>query len=74
LKRLGKVLHLSKNKNLILRTTTKIKPQTTVIDSHLNQIGKIYDIFGPVSHPYVSIKPTIKNPEKMLGRLLYLMN
>ncbi|MHA2408332.1 MAG: H/ACA ribonucleoprotein complex subunit GAR1 [Candidatus Ranarchaeia archaeon] len=74
MKRLGKVSHLSNSNHLILRTNTKIKPQSPVLDSHLTQIGKIYDVFGPVSNPYVSIKPTIKNPEKFVGRILYLMN
>ena len=74
MKRLGKVLHLSGNKNLILRTRIKIKPQTIVLDNRLNQIGKIYDAFGPVTNPYVSIKPSVKNPEKYVGRVLYLMN
>ncbi len=72
--RLGKVIHLSSNKNLILRSKLSLKLRTTVIDNNLVQVGKIRDIFGPVTSPYVSIKPSVKNPKKYVGRVLYLMN
>jgi rRNA processing protein Gar1 len=68
------VLHLSSNKNLILKTRLNLKLQTTVVDSRLISVGKIQDIFGPVVDPYVSIKPSVKNPTKYVGRVLYLMN
>lgn len=74
MKRLGKVLHLSSNKNLILKTRFNLKPQTTVLDSQLTPVGKVIDVFGPVVDPYVSIKPSVKNPKKYVGRVLYLMN
>jgi rRNA processing protein Gar1 len=68
------VLHLSSNKNLILKTRFNLKPQTTVLDSQLTPVGKILDVFGPVVDPYASIKPSVKNPKKYVGRVLYLMN
>jgi rRNA processing protein Gar1 len=71
---LGNVLHLSNNKNLILRTKTKVKIRTPVLSDKLNQIGIIIDIFGPVNNPYVSLKPTVSNPVQYVGRLLYTMN
>ena len=74
MKRLGKVLHLSNNKNLVLKTKLKLKTQTVVLDSTLTPIGKIQDVFGPVADPYVSIKPVVKNPKRYVGRVLYLMN
>ena len=72
--RLGKVIHLSSNKNLILRSRLTLKLRTTVLDNHLVPVGKIQDIFGPVTSPYVSIKPSVKNPKKYVGRVLYLMD
>jgi len=74
LKRLGKALHLSSNKNLILRTKIKVIPQTVVVDNCLNPVGKTYDVFGPVANPYLSIKPSVKNPEKYVGHVLYVMD
>lgn len=72
--RLGKVIHLSSNKNLILRSKLTLKLRTTVFDNRLSPIGKICDVFGPVTSPYVSIQPSVKNPKKYVGRVLYLMN
>jgi rRNA processing protein Gar1 len=74
LNRLGKVIHLSSNKNLILRSRLTLKLRTTVIDNRLVPVGKIQDVFGPVTSPYVSIKPSVKNPKKYVGRVLYLMD
>ena len=71
--RLGKVLHLSANKNIILRTSNKVKTKTPVYDEELRQIGIIFEVFGPVDNPYVSIKSTINNSEKYIGKVLYTM-
>ena len=70
--RLGKVLHLSSSKSLILRTKIKVKSQTVVLDNRLNQVGRVYDVFGPVANPYISIRPSIKNPERYVGHILYI--
>ena len=74
LNRLGEVLHLSTNKNLILRTKSNVKTKIPVFSEELHQIGVIYDIFGPVDNPYVSIKPTIDNSKQYIGHILYTMN
>lgn len=72
--RLGKVLHLSSNKNLILRTKNKVKTRAVVLNDELKQVGLVFDIFGPINNPYVSIKPTVNNPEQYVGCFLYTMN
>ena len=69
--RLGKVLHLSSSKNLILRTKNKVQAKTPVLDEELHQVGIIFDVFGPVNNPYVSIKPTVNNAERYVGHFLY---
>ena len=72
--RLGEVLHLSTNKNLILKTKSKVKTKSPVFNEELRQIGIILDIFGPVNNPYVSVKPTINNAGQYIGHFLYTMN
>jgi len=74
LNRLGKVIHLSSNKNLILRSKLTLKLRTTVVDNGRSRVGRIHDVFGPVTSTYVSIQPSVKNPKKYVGRVLYLMN
>lgn len=75
MRRLGKVLHVSKRGSLILRTdkTPPIGPKALVLDKEANKIGTILDVFGPVNNPYVSIRPYEGiDPYKLVGHLLYL--
>jgi rRNA processing protein Gar1 len=71
---LGKVLHISNNKNLILRTKIIPKVGSLIIDSELEKVGIVLDIFGPTVNPYVMIKPQTENPVQYVGQLLYGMN
>jgi len=71
LRRLGQVLHVSRSQNIILRTENVPRIGETVVDEDLNKIGEVFDIFGPVSSPYVSVRPYAKKPEKMKGTMLY---
>lgn len=44
-----------------------------VVDENLKPVGKVFDVFGPVSSPYVAVKPTIQKPEKLMNRVLYVL-
>ena len=75
MRRLGKILHVSKRGSLILRTdkTPPIGPHALVLDKEANKIGTILDVFGPVKNPYVSIRPYEDvDPQKLVGQLVYL--
>jgi rRNA processing protein Gar1 len=75
LRRLGKILHFSKSHSLILKLESKELPKLKeeVYDSKLRKIGIIFDIFGPTSSPYVSIKPIVPNPESLVERVVYTL-
>jgi RNA-binding protein len=45
----------------------------TVVDENLKPVGKVFDILGPVSAPYVAIRPTIRDPEKMVNSPVYVI-
>ena len=45
----------------------------TVVDENLKPIGKVFDLFGPVSSPYVAIKPTTREPERLANTVLYVL-
>ena len=70
-------MHLSNQKHLILRLSSnqikKLKIGQSVVTKDLNKIGRIFDIFGPVNHPFISIQPSseIKEPEQFVGELVY---
>jgi RNA-binding protein len=72
MKRLGKVLHRSGAKNLIIRGDD-VKPEdvsgsfpklnSVVVDKALNRIGTIVSVFGPVNHPYFLVKGFKQTPD-----------
>ncbi|MHC1566820.1 MAG: H/ACA ribonucleoprotein complex subunit GAR1 [Candidatus Syntropharchaeia archaeon] len=61
MKRLGTVLHVSTYNNLIVRgggpSPDPNISGVTVLNKRGKRIGKILDVFGPVEHPYISVKP-----------------
>ncbi|MGQ9542461.1 MAG: H/ACA ribonucleoprotein complex subunit GAR1 [Candidatus Bathyarchaeia archaeon] len=74
MRRLSKVIHFSKGRNLIVKLDQNFCPRLgqIVYDSKLREVGKVRDIFGPVSKPYISITPTIPDPESLVGKVVYL--
>ncbi len=73
LKRLGVVLHVSKNTgNLILRAEFAPRVGERVLDSRLRVVGTVFDVFGPVSRPYVSVRPSVEGAESLGGKPLYV--
>jgi len=74
MRRLGKVLHLSKSGNLILRLEQKVVPtiNAKVVDYKLRRIGEVNSVLGPVKNPYVSVKPATAD-SALEGRILYLV-
>jgi RNA-binding protein len=73
LQRLGLVLHVSPSRNIIMRIENTPKIGETVVDENLKPIGKVFDIFGPVSSPYAAVRPTIREPEKLASKKLYVL-
>ena len=54
---LGRGMHRSKgNKNLIITLSGEVRIGQPVSDKDGKPLGKIFDIFGPISAPYASIK------------------
>ena len=75
MKKLGKVLHVSAQNRIIVRSEKNISATNSgVINKELERIGKIFDIFGSTKNPYVSIiahKPNLLE-EVQEGEILYL--
>jgi RNA-binding protein len=73
LQRLGKVINVTPAQNVVVKIDKTPQIGSAVIDEKLKVIGKVFDIIGPVSSPYAVIKPTIKTPEKLTNKQLYLL-
>ena len=76
LRRLGKILHFSKSRSLIVKCEQAgfVKIGTRACDSKLRDIGTVQDLFGPVSAPYVSVRPASASPTKYVGRIAYALD
>ena len=72
LQRLGKVLSVTPSKNIVVRIDKPPKMGVAVIDENLNTVGRIFDIIGPVSSPYAVIRPSLKDPENLVSKQLYV--
>lgn len=72
LQRLGKVLVVTPSQSLVVKPDKPPRLGAVAIDENLRVVGKIFDIIGPVSSPYAVIKPSVKNPEKLAHKQLYV--
>lgn len=73
MERLGEVVRTAQGL-LILRTPDDATPDigTTAVDESLDEVGRVVDVFGPVSRPYVAVSPDGDDPlATMLGEKLY---
>ncbi len=73
MQKLGRVRALTPSKNMVVKTEQAPRIGSEVIDENLIIIGKVFDIIGPVSAPYAVVKPTIKEPAKLLNKPVYLL-
>jgi RNA-binding protein len=73
LQRLGQVLNVTPSQNIVVKTRKTPQIGLAVVDENLKVVGKIFDIIGPVSSPYAVVKPTIKEPEKLTNKQLYVL-
>jgi RNA-binding protein len=72
-RRLGKVIHVSQQGSIILKTDKTPPIGATVVDKKVQQIGSVLDVFGPVKEPYVSVRPSGGvDSSKLVGQVLYL--
>ena len=71
LQRIGSVLHVSSSRSLILKTDHLPRIGDKVVDDKLSNVGTVFDVFGPVSSPYVAVKTSVDEPSLLVGRSLY---
>ncbi len=72
MKCVGKVSHLNSRNMAIVSTHDKINKNTKIYDSEKRNIGRVVNIFGPVSEPYIAIAPNKgMRITKIVGREVY---
>ena len=70
---MGTVNLVSHSRNLILRSKTVPRLGDDVFDNHLNRVGVVNDVFGPVDQPYISVTGKRDDSTVLVGKPLYLV-
>jgi len=71
LQRIGSVLHVTSINNMILKAESIPRIGDKVVDEKLKDVGTVFDVFGPVSSPYVAVKPSVDEPSLLVDHILY---
>jgi RNA-binding protein len=73
MKRIGEVVRTAQG-IAVVRAPDETHPNvgTSVIDENLDTVGRVVDVFGPVTQPYVAVSPAenVQLP-LLLGRVIY---
>ena len=73
MQRIGRVIHVSSSHKIIVKADKHVpKMGENVVDGKLRAVGTIFDVFGPVSSPYIAVKPALKTPETLINQILYV--
>jgi RNA-binding protein len=72
LQRLGKVISVTPSQSIVVKIDKPPRLGTSVIDENLKVVGCVFDIIGPVSSPYAVVRASIKDPEKLSNKQLYV--
>jgi RNA-binding protein len=67
------MLHVTPSQNIVVKVDKTPKIGSAVVNEKLKVVGKVFDVIGPVSSPYVIVKPSIRNPEKIGAKQLYVL-
>lgn len=66
-------MHQARSGNLIVRSESFLKPSVPVYDEYGKKVGYVIETFGPISSPYISVRPTTDRVKKLIGAQLYLL-
>ena len=71
--RIGVADHLSfSSGNLILNAERPVRIGELVHDSKKSKIGVVFDFFGPVSKPFISVRLDVKDVDEYVGQPLFV--
>lgn len=70
---MGLILHVTPSRTIIVKIQNMPRIGETVVDENLKPVGKVLDILGPVSSPYATITPTIREAKNLVNKTVYIV-
>jgi len=70
---LGLILHVTPSRTIIAKIQNIPRIGETVVDENLKPVGKVLDILGPVSSPYATITPSIRDTKNLVNKTVYIV-
>jgi RNA-binding protein len=67
------MLHATPSRNIIVKVETLPRIGEKVVNQKLESVGTVFDVFGPVSSPYVAVKTEVEDAKSLIGQLLYVI-
>jgi len=74
MKKLGKVTVVTKKGELLVKTQGTHRLNSKVVNQQIKIVGKIVDIIGPVTAPFIVINTRNAQAKAKVGELLYLFD
>lgn len=71
MQRLGHVIHVTPSRNIIVKVERSPRIGEKVVNEKLKAVGTVFDVFGPVSSPYVAVKTELDDSKSLVNQLLY---
>ncbi len=56
LKKIGTIMHLTKSNNIVIKAEEIPQINETVYLKNKTEIGRVIEVFGPVSSPFILVK------------------
>lgn len=73
MQRIGRVIHVTTSRKAVVKAEAVPKIGDRVVDEKSNIVGKVFDIFGSTSSPYLEVAPDLIDPYSLVNRLLYAL-
>ena len=58
---------------MIIRAEGELPGGSLIVDEKQRKVGKVAELFGPVSRPYASIIPMTSRLRRVIGKRLFLV-
>jgi RNA-binding protein len=72
LENVGTVSHLAKSGRLLVSSKKYVEVGVELIDSSGKKIGRVAEVIGPVTAPYLSVIPQTGRISKLLGQPVFV--